>query len=336
MPLVHRGYSVHIESEGKELTQYQVEAVDERTITCWIPSQSGKAFSVKFSTVERHDHQHFSADLYADGRRLSGVGGEDDDEDVWEIDDRRISETSTQPFLFSEVHIASDDDTITTQPKKIEKVATVELKIWVGKRETHDTIQLCIEDHHELDNGLSISESSKLIGVNHVKPGAVKSLEFSSETESYVSYGRVGKHPYAVFRFKHRPPAVLQAMGIMPRPAQSPCHPAASASTSTVSRKRSHSVEYMPHKRRRVKEEERDIKPVIDDELEAKRRRLQAEIIAEQAEAAARQARAAVLQAQLEEAEAAARARRGRVKSERRPSPICVPRSGEVIDLTDD
>lgn len=42
MPLKHRGYSVHIEVEGEELPQFQVETPDERTMTCWMPSEAGK------------------------------------------------------------------------------------------------------------------------------------------------------------------------------------------------------------------------------------------------------------------------------------------------------
>lgn len=42
MPLTYRGYVAHIESEGEELPQYDVEQIDERTMMCWMPSEAGK------------------------------------------------------------------------------------------------------------------------------------------------------------------------------------------------------------------------------------------------------------------------------------------------------
>ena len=42
MPLELNGFRVQIESEGKELTQYQVKQVDQTTIRCYIPSEAGK------------------------------------------------------------------------------------------------------------------------------------------------------------------------------------------------------------------------------------------------------------------------------------------------------
>ena len=42
MPLELNGFRVHIESEGKELPQYQIKQVDATTTRCYIPSEAGK------------------------------------------------------------------------------------------------------------------------------------------------------------------------------------------------------------------------------------------------------------------------------------------------------
>ena len=42
MPLRLKGYTAHIDCDGKELEQYNVQQVDERTMTCWVPSEVGK------------------------------------------------------------------------------------------------------------------------------------------------------------------------------------------------------------------------------------------------------------------------------------------------------
>ena len=45
MPLELNGFRVHIESDGKELPQYQVKRVDATTTRCYIPSEAGKVGS---------------------------------------------------------------------------------------------------------------------------------------------------------------------------------------------------------------------------------------------------------------------------------------------------
>lgn len=42
MPLELNGYSAHICCDGKELETYDVRVEDEKTISCWIPSEEGK------------------------------------------------------------------------------------------------------------------------------------------------------------------------------------------------------------------------------------------------------------------------------------------------------
>lgn len=45
MPLELNGYSAHVNCDGKELETYDVRMEDERTISCWIPSEEGKVVS---------------------------------------------------------------------------------------------------------------------------------------------------------------------------------------------------------------------------------------------------------------------------------------------------
>ncbi|VDC03481.1 unnamed protein product [Peniophora sp. CBMAI 1063] len=143
---------------------------------------------------------------------------------------------------------------------------------------------------------------------------------------------------------------MLQAMDVAPQTTQPSASSQPSTSRLAPAVQRTSTRRPIPVKRLRLEEQD-DIKPASQsapmptpptspsDSLAAKRRRIQAEIAVEEAEAAARQARATLLRTQLEEAEAAESqvAPRGTVspvKSERRPSPISVPRRGEVIDLT--
>jgi hypothetical protein len=59
MSLSYQGFNAKILCGGKELRQYAVEEVDDRTIKCFIPSEVGKvnicAYNILFSSiVTRH------------------------------------------------------------------------------------------------------------------------------------------------------------------------------------------------------------------------------------------------------------------------------------------
>ncbi|KZV61133.1 hypothetical protein PENSPDRAFT_309555 [Peniophora sp. CONT] len=350
MPLTHRGYSVHIESDGKELPQFQVEQTDERTVTCWIPSEAGKRFSAHHSTTQVHDHGLKSVRLFADGRRLVGVGSRD--ETASSLEHRAVSATSKVAFVFSEVAFAPDEDDNTATANISNDLGTIDVQIWPAMLVDGAGYPLYnVEERSTIDLGIKLTERSKLIGANHVKLGTAESFVSNIDpTKRAMSLGG-DTRPYALFRFKHRPLAVLQAMGIAPRPAQhsEPVPPAASSSipvtsTSRPIRRSPTDLGRAQNKRRRLDDPrptlDEDIKPVITDyNAEAKRLRIQANILARQAEIANKQADVAAMQAELADMGSASTATATRdmhVKAERATSPISVPRSGEVIDLTDD
>ncbi|KAA1470297.1 hypothetical protein DENSPDRAFT_682330 [Dentipellis sp. KUC8613] len=140
--------------------------------------------------------------------------------------------------------------------------------------------------------------------------------------------------PYASFLFQHRPAALLQAMGIMPRPPPVEANEnfvrREHRSKSNVAAKRTSRGDEDLRARKRSRpslggqsgsESEEDIKPNIEDPEETARisslqeniRRMQAEL------------------------ESLTKSTSGRVKSERAPSPIFVgSAAGTVIDLTAD
>ncbi|VDC03486.1 unnamed protein product [Peniophora sp. CBMAI 1063] len=333
MPLTFRGYSVHVQSEGKELPQFQVEEVDERTITCWMPSEAGKTFAVRCSTVHPHDHVYKCVYLDADGRELSSVA--DEDNNARTISHRRISNSSKQEFFFSEVTLNPDDGDHDTVTRSLKDLAVIEAEIWPAERIKRDVPLVVVGAGRVPDGDVSLSERSKLIGANHVKYGP--ELYCAPQLSHHV-YKIQGHEPYAIFRFKHRPPAVLQAMGIMPRDQES-IAPVVASSSELIAREQSGSPSDTvgrARKRKRVKEEVLDVQHTANNGLEAKRRRIKAKIAAERAEAATHEAKALALEADLEELEATAPAGRVRVKSEHAPSPIRSLQSGEVVDLTDD
>ncbi|KAJ3932957.1 MAG: hypothetical protein NXY57DRAFT_65898 [Lentinula lateritia] len=75
MPLTFQGFSAWIEVDGSELPIFDVKE-NGKEVTCWIPSESDKNFSVKWSTGQRDTSM--SGDVNIDGQLLSELT--DDDE----------------------------------------------------------------------------------------------------------------------------------------------------------------------------------------------------------------------------------------------------------------
>ncbi|VDC03433.1 unnamed protein product [Peniophora sp. CBMAI 1063] len=313
MPLTYRGYSVMVKVDGEELPQFQVEKTDERTITCWMPSEAGKTFLVHTTTTTPHEHEYKSVRVFADGRKLQGFANEDDYEQTVQY---RVSSTSREPFMFSEVafELADEDHSVHDNHSVTEDIGVIEVQIWQSRRsEKPYNIKHQATRPHAADAGIKLSEKSKLIGANHVKPGIPEPYLWKSGT---ISTQRIGRHPYAVFRFKHRPKALLQAMGVMPRPVRAPTPP----TITPPQRTRSPGPQEASNKRRRIDNDaDEDVKPILGgvEDADARRRRIEERMAALQAELAG-----------LDSQEPA------NVKAERAPSPITVPQHGEVIDLT--
>ncbi|KZV61135.1 hypothetical protein PENSPDRAFT_659107 [Peniophora sp. CONT] len=330
MPVTHRGYEVHIESDGKELPQFQVEVLDERTVTCWIPSEAGKSFLMRYATVGKHPYETMSASLYADGRALSGHGGLDKGKSS--LRSQSINGVGIRPFVFSDVVLAPGEEEEGAPAPLLKDIGVIEVTFSSATKKSRRVksggwFGATVED------AMTLSERSKLVGINHVKLGDVVPTTLVEPSHGWIPTGK----PYAIFRFKHRPTNVLQAMGIMPRPARLPTPPIDSYPPSEPAARPENAGNTNLKRSQKEVEEKEDVKSSASSvSLAAKRRRIQAEIAAEEAEAAARQARAALLRAQLDEDEANLQTTSVPVKSERAPPPINVPRSGEVIDLTDE
>ncbi|VDC03474.1 unnamed protein product [Peniophora sp. CBMAI 1063] len=247
MPIACRGYCVGIESEGNELPHYRV-VTDDRTVTCWIPSEAGKAFLVTCIATEPHAHDFKTVRILADGRRLTGAGSPDEESVC--IRYRRISRETRQPFVFSSVEIVPDESGGTTPTTEVSPdLGVIEIQIWPA-RQSEENGYMHVEKADVLDSGVTLSERSKVLAVNHVKPGPT---EVFALPKFNFSYWAIGDVPYATFRFLHRPANVLQAQGITPPPSQMP-EPSPISTSRKSTRPHPDEAENESSKRRRVSE----------------------------------------------------------------------------------
>ncbi|KAI0643771.1 hypothetical protein C8Q79DRAFT_153488 [Trametes meyenii] len=70
MPLELNGYTAHIDCDGAELEAYGVEKQNPHTISCWVASEEGKRFSVRWG--DKSALTYMSVAIHIDGRLSTG------------------------------------------------------------------------------------------------------------------------------------------------------------------------------------------------------------------------------------------------------------------------
>ncbi|EJF65858.1 hypothetical protein DICSQDRAFT_151905 [Dichomitus squalens LYAD-421 SS1] len=124
MPLSVKGYTAHICCDGKELEQYDVQQEDERTVTCWIPSEAGKAFSVHWGDPSSTTMQVI---VSVDGRVVLRRGQEGKRTGVFsKLTDRpgRI-----RAVEFSHLVLTDDETVASASSTSLQKLGVIEVEM---------------------------------------------------------------------------------------------------------------------------------------------------------------------------------------------------------------
>ncbi|OSC99728.1 hypothetical protein PYCCODRAFT_1372578 [Trametes coccinea BRFM310] len=310
MPLELNGYTAHVCYDGKELTMYDVKQEDGKTVSCWIPSEKDKAFTVHYGdmlskavmTVQTCiDGQLARSAAYVSKREGSCEGQYDRD-------------NRCRPFIFSPL-VVTDDETAASPKQKLDAgFGTIQVKMIRVKQfiRSGGTSRLSLDD---IGVG-PVHETSKKAGVHTVSLGEPMERSSAQPVAYYDAIGRE-KHPFATFIFRYRPLELLKANGIVPRPpkatkkrpleSQSELESGSATSARKKQREDVDDEKVKAEPASDVEDEEADDLTFLEEQLEMMQRR-------------------------VEEKRAA---RRAKVIVKREPSPIRVPPSGnEVIDLT--
>ncbi|KAL1948508.1 hypothetical protein VTO73DRAFT_12583 [Trametes versicolor] len=305
MPLELNGYSAHVNCDGKELETYDVRMEDERTISCWIPSEEGKTFIVHWG--DDSSSTTMRVDIFMDGRKVEVLAHENKKTEYC----RGAIETSDslRPFLFAPLVLTDDDALLHSDVSG--DIGTIHVEMRRVQRYTKNKTNF--RGRHVPEIG-SVHERSKKAGVHAVALGQPQEVT----VESWTARG-VDKEPFATFKFRYRPLELLQANGIAPLPGSSvaqnkrPLQDELNrAGPSSSSRKRRHTPPVGVVKPEAADDADDDDD---DDDMQFLEEQLQ------------------MMQRRVEEARAAKRAKKA-VKREM--SPIHIPSSDddEVIDLT--
>ncbi|KAI9056383.1 hypothetical protein FKP32DRAFT_1607917 [Trametes sanguinea] len=331
MPLELGGVTAHISCDGKELEAYEVTKEGDKTVTCWIASEEGKVRSflnmINEQTFvvnwgEPSASLNISVYVYIDGRLTNDLAHTKDRSGLVEgIDD---SQDRLRRFRFSPLRLTGkvvridnnwdltlDDDTLAEARADHKELGSIRIVMHRVERYKRTKTQPRLLTISEID---VIHEKSKKAGVHRVSFGEAEEVE--RMTEAY--YRPIGheEEPFAIFIFRYRPLALLQANGIAPLPPRPSKGKKRASDVNDERNGAGPSTNKRPREEPLVKPEPEDDDE--DDDVD------EVTFLREQM---------TMLQRRLEEAEAA---RKARVVVKREVSPIRVPAasSPEVIDLT--
>ncbi|KAL1949005.1 hypothetical protein VTO73DRAFT_10811 [Trametes versicolor] len=213
--MLHRGYEAWIaDAQGRRFVEYgtRVEGSDAgRTVTCFIPSESGKRFIISWK--DHSGGHHFSVRPYIDGVRIAGK--------ICKPGDRRsrkaVRTTSADTYnalQFADLKTTDDDGAAMA----LDTLGTIELRVFHIHAETRSKPFR----PSAFDGVGAVHERSKKAGAHCVSLGDTvddPGLPSRARGHKVCKLLNPADGPFVTFVFRYRPAVLLQAEGIMPLPA---------------------------------------------------------------------------------------------------------------------
>ncbi|RDB22110.1 hypothetical protein Hypma_010730 [Hypsizygus marmoreus] len=210
---------ISIDDQAQQL--YGVEAPQPNNITCWIASEPGKKFSVKWHNAHRLfplegvvtiDGVACASYIMLDAVSFPTKPNEISVSHAW------TSNFIRRDFMFAAIEVTDDDAYLHTIDQTF-NFGTITLELWRYEVTDVETRPMIPQPDQTLESQL-LHEKSKKAGTHHVKYG--KGYFSSPPMVSVVSGHRLGNTPHVTFTFKYRPMALLIANGIVLRPIALP------------------------------------------------------------------------------------------------------------------
>ncbi|KAH9833217.1 uncharacterized protein C8Q71DRAFT_774667 [Rhodofomes roseus] len=199
---------VSVRSEGRNLPEYQVDPVDDRTLACYIPSEVGKTFEICWRGDTRRDKYDSTMRCSVDGRSAGGTFCMRGIVDIsrWGI---RDAANRRKPFVFAPL-ATTDDESLAVSLEAHPDLGTIDVKLLYAVRlgTTH------FKQRPDAIQPSTVHEKSKKMGVHCVSLGDSRECERHDK----VKIKPINKSDpvYARFIFRYRSKDFLQAEGIMP------------------------------------------------------------------------------------------------------------------------
>ncbi|KAF5360489.1 hypothetical protein D9756_004523 [Leucocoprinus leucothites] len=205
----HNGVSITINVDGRPLSEYQLQ-VDEATkeVTCWIPSYTGKEFSIIIHNTTQNVQMKASVKMDGQNTNIRRVGPR-----RREVVERcRPSPTTYRTFVFSPGQPV-DDDELSPEALNVAGVGVIQVSVYEGLlvqipnlTTAGDYRKIKIPDKRMIpERGKKGIEECVSLGPTQSRPIERQRMRL----DSFQSRGRRAK-----ITFRYRPLAFLQAQGI--------------------------------------------------------------------------------------------------------------------------
>ncbi|KAF9032280.1 hypothetical protein BDZ89DRAFT_1131415 [Hymenopellis radicata] len=200
-----------INTDGKPLEEHGVEVHDDaREVSCWVPSEPGKTFSVHL----RHKQCPVETGIYVfvDGQYAGGGSIHPSSlskKDYFSLWDVAISATTARKLMFANVRFSDDDDLLDSMSSATAELGEIRIEHW----EVAPGPVVPFHGHPYQEVGL-VHERSKKGIAHYTQLGDPESV---STTTTHFAI-QVKRLLTVVFRY--RPFDVLQADGTAPPPAR--------------------------------------------------------------------------------------------------------------------
>ncbi|TFK91030.1 hypothetical protein K466DRAFT_483559 [Polyporus arcularius HHB13444] len=207
MPLKLNGYTAHVCSDGKELEAHGLQAEGGNAVSCWIASESGKEFTVHWGddTATATLQVLISMDGRICERRAHEKTATGTTYGVEETPGQR------RPYQFAPLVLTDDEGVASSKAALSEKLGVLEVVMRSVDRYVEN------ETYYSVGKVSRIGpahEKSKKAGAHAVSFGDIK----AAAPQKSLSTRGLKEEPVAIFRFRYRPLALLQANGIAPLP----------------------------------------------------------------------------------------------------------------------
>ncbi|GBE83817.1 hypothetical protein SCP_0508740 [Sparassis crispa] len=245
---------VSIFSQEKTLQEYVVHIEDTNTISCYIPSEAGKNFEVRWRIGSAATHA-FSVRCYLDGRPAGHTSGKPG---CWGYRTGiRTAINMRRPFQFANLQ-TTDDDQFLDASRANERLGLISVCfLRVLERRTVGFEPKTLEDVGP------VHEETKKISVHCISLGDAHPCQPRRNTKAKTL--DTNENPFLNFIFRYKPRDVLKAEGIISSSATIP-----RANVSLVRARRGPS---MPPSTGRVMRPRRAAESPAQGERETKRRK---------------------------------------------------------------
>ncbi|KAH9941780.1 uncharacterized protein BXZ73DRAFT_14533, partial [Epithele typhae] len=202
----HKDYEIWISCEGTRLPEYDVtpEGNDGKTFGCYIPSESGKTFKIEWLNALSDTHLRYVITI--DGRDAGGNRCMPGDKGMrWGV---RTSPMSRRPFKFAELQTTDEDVS-----DSVSHAALGEIQVAVSRIRAE--VRAVPHTKGKFQPVGPVNERCKKGGVHCTSLGETVRIK-KAYTQTYSTPLDPAEGDIAVFIFRYRPLALLQAQGIVP------------------------------------------------------------------------------------------------------------------------